>query len=247
MRHQAGEEEAALELFRAAERLQVEKQPEYPLLYSLPGFQYCDLLLARAERAVGSGRDARVSDRQEECDEVERRTTQTLDLGKRRMVTFSTIALDHLSLGRAQLYRAILDGRAAPGIADARDEIEKAVAGLRAAGQLDDLPRGLLTRSWLRFAAGDAEGARADLDEAGEIAERGAMRLHLADVALYRARFFHDREALAEARRLVLECGYGRRLAGDRRSRGAGEIVALAGSAGVGGSRGRPDIPALPC
>lgn len=70
----------------------------------------------------------------------------------------------------------------------------------------------MLTRSWLRFATGDAEGARADLDEAGEIAERGEMRLHLADVALYRARFFHDREALAEARRLVQECGYGRRL-----------------------------------
>ncbi len=56
------------------------------------------------------------------------------------------------------------------------------------------------------------EGARADLDEAHEIAERGGMRLFLADVALYRARFFGARAALTEARRLVEECGGGRRL-----------------------------------
>ena len=74
------------------------------------------------------------------------------------------------------------------------------------------LARGLLTRAWLRSAQGDAEGARADLAEAQEIAERGPMPLFLADVHLYRARFFHDRDALAEARRLVDKHGYGRRL-----------------------------------
>jgi hypothetical protein len=37
------------------------------------------------------------------------------------------------------------------------------------------------------------------------------MPLHLADVYLYRARLFHDRAALAEARRLVEKHGYGRR------------------------------------
>ena len=60
---------------------------------------------------------------------------------------------------------------------------------------------------------GDEDGARADLDEAQEIAERGSMRLFLADVALYRARFFGDCDALATTRRLVDECGYGRRRA----------------------------------
>lgn len=38
------------------------------------------------------------------------------------------------------------------------------------------------------------------------------MPLYLADIALYRARFFQDREALAEARRLVDKHGYGRRI-----------------------------------
>ena len=38
------------------------------------------------------------------------------------------------------------------------------------------------------------------------------MGLHQADVQLYRARLFRDREALAAARRLIEEHGYGRRL-----------------------------------
>jgi hypothetical protein len=57
-------------------------------------------------------------------------------------------------------------------------------------------------------------------DEAWEIAERGPMRLFLADIHLHRARLFF-REAtyqwesptvdLAAARKLIEECGYGRR------------------------------------
>jgi hypothetical protein len=30
---------------------------------------------------------------------------------------------------------------------------------------MDDLPRGLLTRAWLRFLLGDRAGCEADLDE----------------------------------------------------------------------------------
>ena len=59
-RHQAGERDQALVLFREAEAMQAKRQPQYPLLYSVQGFQYCDLLLAEAERAawgrvLGSG------------------------------------------------------------------------------------------------------------------------------------------------------------------------------------------------
>jgi len=97
------------------------------------------------------------------------------------------------------------------------------VSGLRRAGRQDDLPRGLLTRSWLRSLTGRATGpdsARSDLDEAWEIAERGPMPLFQADIHLYRARLFlranpypwqspqHD---LAEARRLIVKHGYLRR------------------------------------
>jgi hypothetical protein len=98
------------------------------------------------------------------------------------------------------------------------------VSGLRRAGQQDHLPRGLLTRAWLRALTGartGPESAQSDLDEAWEIAERGPMPLFLADIHLYRARLFF-REAkypwpqspqhdLAEARRLIFKHGYLRR------------------------------------
>ncbi|MDQ3580800.1 MAG: ATP-binding protein, partial [Pseudomonadota bacterium] len=57
--HQAGCRAEAEARFREAEEMQVESQPNYPLLSSLQGFQYCDLLLTEAERAAwlvsGSG------------------------------------------------------------------------------------------------------------------------------------------------------------------------------------------------
>ncbi|WP_058556620.1 hypothetical protein [Thiohalocapsa sp. ML1] len=50
--HQAGERREAGALFAAAEVMQRERQPQFPLLYSLPGFRYSDWLLAPAERAA---------------------------------------------------------------------------------------------------------------------------------------------------------------------------------------------------
>ena len=97
------------------------------------------------------------------------------------------------------------------------------MAGLRRAGAQHHIPRGLLTRAWLRSLEENRTGpesAQTDLDEAWEIAERGPMKLHLADIHLHRARLFF-REAqypwgspaadLAAARELIEKCGYGRR------------------------------------
>ena len=102
--------------------------------------------------------------------------------------------------------------------------MKEALDFLRRAGQQDDLPRGLLTRALWRAVTGDFDGAREDLDEAFEIAERGPMRLHLADIHLHRARLFglmanrpvaypwvSARDDLDKARKLIDECGYGRR------------------------------------
>jgi tetratricopeptide (TPR) repeat protein len=203
--HQAGRREEAVVLFREAEVMQAERQPEFPLLYSLQGFRYCELLLAGAERAAAAGPGA--SGLLETCHEVERRAAQTLAWAEGHLGLLD-VALDHLTFGRAGLYRALLEGSS---FEDARDEIEAALDGLRRASDITHLPRGLLTRAWLRSALGDATGAQADLDEAQEIAERGPMPLYLADVHLYRARLFQDRAALAEARRLVEKHGYGRR------------------------------------
>ena len=130
-------------------------------------------------------------------------------------------SLDHLSLGRAALYEAILT---AADVGRAQSDVEQAVAGLRRAGTQDHLPRALLTRAWLRHLLGARSGsdsAQADLNEAWDIAERGPMRLFLADIHLHRARLFHaatpypwesPQADLAAARKLIEQCGYGRRL-----------------------------------
>src|SRR5687768_13172587 len=81
-------------------------------------------------------------------------------------------------------------------LALARAELDEAVNGMRQAAQAEFLPRGLLSRAWLRSLEGNTDGARADLDEAQQIAECGPMRLHLADVHLHRARLFCDKEEL---------------------------------------------------
>ena len=105
--------------------------------------------------------------------------------------------------------------------------------GLRRAGDTTYLPCGLLTRAWLRSLTAvrtGPESAQSDLDEAWEIAERGPMKLFLADTYLYRARLFGTRNAecgarneaaaypwgspqadLAAAEKLINECGYHRR------------------------------------
>jgi tetratricopeptide (TPR) repeat protein len=208
--HQAGRRAEALALFREAERLQVEWQSDYPLLYAIQGFRYCDLLLADAERAAWPG--GRAGRTMEVLAlllrEIEERAATTLGWAIKASEDLLSVALDHLTLGRTRLYAAILEGTS-PTLAGS--EIEQAVSGLRSAGQCDELPKGLLTRAWLRSLEGDPDGARADLEEAQEFAERGPMPLYLADSHLHRARLFRDRESLAAARVLIVKHGYGRR------------------------------------
>ena len=75
----------------------------------------------------------------------------------------------------------------------------------------DRLTRGLLTAAVYHFRRGDDRLVRSALDEAQQIAERGAMPLRLADVHLHRARLFRDRTELAKARALIEKHGYWRR------------------------------------
>jgi hypothetical protein len=123
-------------------------------------------------------------------------------------------------LGRAALYAVVLE---ISEIQNAQSDIGAAVSGLRRAGVQDFIPRGLLTRAWLRHLTGAGAGpksAQSDLDEAWEIAERGPMKLHMADIHLYRARLFFREPSypwespqgdLAAAEKLINDCGYHRR------------------------------------
>ena len=155
----------------------------------------------------------------EACRSVSRRATQTLGWHVGGNAFLLDIGLDHLTLARAALCEAVLRGEPPAGA-----HMNEAVEYLRRAGQQDYLPLGLLTRTLWRAASGDFGGAREDLDEALEIAERGPMRLHLANIHLHRARLFglianrpaaypwvSPRDDLDEARKLIEDCGYGRR------------------------------------
>ncbi|HBL30300.1 MAG TPA: hypothetical protein DD490_25990, partial [Acidobacteria bacterium] len=103
--HQAGRWEESAVAFREAEAMQAERQPEYPRLYSVQGFRYCDLLLGQAEvESVERFRQA--------CREVAERAGYSLESAE----VLLDIALDHLSLGRAHLGLAVTAAEpAAPG------------------------------------------------------------------------------------------------------------------------------------
>ena len=220
--HQAGRRREALERFREAEQMQAEVQPAYPLLYSVQGFRYCDLLLADAERAAWkrmlSLDHSPRTDRSalSACLSVSHRSTQMLNWGQEfDRASLLDRALIHLTLARSALYEVILDEStfpSSPNIQVAHRELAAALDGFRAAGQQDDLPRGLLARAWLRIVEGNPAGAHADLDEAWEIAQRGSMKLHMADVHLHRALIMRDRAEVGKAVILIEHCGYARRV-----------------------------------
>ena len=196
--HQKGripETEAA---FSEAEKMQVNNQPEFPFLYSLQGYQYCDLLLSQ-----GKSR------------EVLRRATLTLKWAEREGFLLD-IALDHLSLGRAYLLQA-KQGKAG-NFTQATVHLNQALEGLRNAGSQNNLPLGLLARAELYRVTKVFDKAQKDLTETMTIATRGGMRLHEADCHLEQARLHiamgnkdESRESYEIARDMVNEMGYHRR------------------------------------
>ncbi len=195
---QAGRLSEAEVAFRKAELIQQDWQQQYPRLYSVRGFQYCDLLLEQGK-----------------YEEVESRAAQTLQWAKQYLGLLS-IALDLLSLGRAYLLRA-REGETGD-YAQAAGQLNQAVDGLRLAGQLDYLPRGLMARAELHILKGDFSRPRADLDEALSIAVRGEMGLHEADCHLGYARLYvaqgekeKARESWVKAKGMIERMGYGRR------------------------------------
>lgn len=215
--HQASRWEESAAAFRAAEAMQAERQPEYPRLYSLAGYRYCDLLLGRAEPKDGSGLERVGASYREVCEEVRERAEQFFTW-RVPSDPILDIALDYLSLGRSHLG---LTQTAPPTLRDFRlaaEHLDRTVDGLRQAASEHHLPRGLLARAVLRRLASNFPTAATDLREAQEIAERGSMRLHEADAHLEWTRLHlatgdpaAARHHLDRARELVRACGYGRR------------------------------------
>ena len=220
--HQVGRWEESAEAFREAEAMQAEWQTQYPWLYSVQGYRYCDLLLSRAEPEDGAGLN--VSPEQsrrfrEACGEVRERAMQTLQWAEENNAPLLDFALNYVALGRAHLGLALTaGGEDVTDLAQSAKHLDLAVDGLRRAGSEHHLPRGLLARAAFQRLRGNVADAEADLTEALEIAERGSMRLHACDAHIEWARLClqrGDAEAarghVAMARRLVEETGYGRR------------------------------------
>jgi hypothetical protein len=55
--HVAGRRAEAEQQFGDAERRQKERRPQYPLLYSLQGYWYCDLLISKGDYVAARDRD----------------------------------------------------------------------------------------------------------------------------------------------------------------------------------------------
>jgi hypothetical protein len=159
--HQAGRRPEAEARFVEAEAMQAERAPPYPpLLYSLQGFRYCDLLLGDAERAawrrlVGQDLDA-------EGFQLVLAACQCVLIRGQIMFKWRApndplfdIELDHLTLARASLYQAIL--RAEP---PAGAHVKDSLDFLRRAGQQHFLPLGLPAPSTARRPATSTGRAR---------------------------------------------------------------------------------------
>ena len=197
--NQAGSQSEAESLLREAEEIQKDWQPEYPMMYSLQGFQYCDLLLSQGK-----------------YQKVLNRAEHTLEWVKTGGGSHLGIALEYLSLGRAHLLNALQEG--SQDFTQAAEHLNQAVARLHQAGTHDHVPRGLLARAELYRAQGKFESAQRDLDEAMTIAEREEMGLHQADCHLEYARLYiamgyedRAREHLVIAREMIEQMGYRRR------------------------------------
>lgn len=177
--HQAGRLEASSNLFAEAETMHAEREPGHPLLYAFQGYLYCDLLLAAAERASwrssggcpptgspgaahdGSGGKlppetaAETAPLLSDLAAIERRAAQTLEWDT-NLFQFGllTIALDHLTLGRVHLLRAVLESPDVH-LPSARTALDMALATLRQSNSSDDMPRALLPCAWLHALLGE--------------------------------------------------------------------------------------------
>lgn len=213
--HQAARLPSSQLAFREAEALQAEQQPQYPLLYSTPGFYYCDLLLERGLLEPGEAIEIGPSDRSGKqawlarCREVRDRAETVLAWEqKMKGAPLLDFALHHLTLGRTYLLEATLRYNHLAESITAADltallqqtthHLNHSVSLLRRAGRQDYLPRGLLARAALWrvqsgvtsevTAAECLERAHRDLTEVEQIAGRSKMLIFQIEAAVERCR-----------------------------------------------------------
>ncbi len=176
--HQHGQHQAAEQWFSQAEAMQQKRQAEFPYLYSLRGFRYCDLLLSLGQTQAVLERVKAMFTWRQPSDSL---------LG---------ISLENLSMGKALILQSLENQTT--DFTDAQTHLHQAVEGLREAGGQDDLPFGLLARATLHQQQKAWQLAWTDLNETQEIAEYGEMKLHLTDYHLAACRIIQAQLAGAD-------------------------------------------------
>ncbi|UCH93596.1 MAG: TIR domain-containing protein [Candidatus Aminicenantes bacterium] len=202
--HQSAGLAEAEKRFLEAEAMHKKRQPQFPFLYSLQGFRFCDLLLGRGKYK-----------------EVKERARQTLEWA----IKFGGLldaALNKLSLGRALLMQALEKKKnKKDGCTDfkkAKDYLDQAADGLRKAGTQHMLPIALFARAAYYRIQEEFSKAWDDLNEALEIAELGSMKLFLADYHLEAGRLCLAEKKIPDAKNhfntakeMIDKMGYHRR------------------------------------
>lgn len=193
-----GKQSAAEKYFLQAKSMQSNWQPAFKLLYSIPGYQFCNFLLETGDYV-----------------QVIEQAEQTLK-DARQFGNIFDVALDNLSLGRAYILKAVKEK--GDSLKIAIDYLNSAEQSLLAAGREDYLPPALLARAECYRLLKDYENAWADLNEAEEIAELGSMKLHLCDYHLEAGRLRRDEGKKKKtmthfntAAKMIRKMGYWRR------------------------------------
>lgn len=204
----SGDSASALRLIQEAERLQAERQPEYPLLHSLQGFQYCEILLAQRSSAA----------------EVAKRAQQTLAWVEEEHWILDQ-GLDHLTLAKCQLLLArAAQPNAAASLPAALQHSQTAMRLIRLGDHSGYIIPALLTHARIQYALQDHPAAQAALKEAYAIARRCGMLLYETDTLLTRLELFGETQPYPwpesspaqdhqRAGALIKQCGYGLRQA----------------------------------
>jgi tetratricopeptide (TPR) repeat protein len=204
-----GQFEAAKATFQEAEDVQKHANPERPILHSVLGYMYCELLLDHLESQICDLTPAQF--KQAWC-ELRRRIQRALTFAEHEGLPCD-IGLQHVSMGR--LYILAWERHGADAIAggltpcvgtwsemhpsgmenacpltaldQALSHLTDAVQYLRESNHLNYLPRALLTRAALYRLQDHFDLAHNDVDEALDIAQSSAMDFYQADAHLEKA------------------------------------------------------------
>jgi|GEM_PF-590518 len=182
--HQQGNWPEAQKLFVTAEKMQQNAWPKLPVLFSLWGFRYCDLLLDQLEYAPKKEFRQQFQKLQERLAAMQDLPADVLaNTVPERNLALVGKGLEDLFLAKLTLIRARKSH--AKNSIETQAEVRQAIDNLRIASRPEYIPLGLLARATLHCEMGDLKTAERELKDALEIVKSGKMQLYEVDCYLY--------------------------------------------------------------